>query len=71
MPPGCLPREVFLARLAGRRPRGKPRTRWRDYVSSLAWERLGIPQSELADVAGEREAWGSLLKLLSPRPDYG
>ncbi|KAI3364033.1 hypothetical protein L3Q82_010863 [Scortum barcoo] len=23
----------------GRRPRGRPRTRWRDYVSQLAWER--------------------------------
>ena len=32
MPPGRLPREVFQARLAGRRPRGRPRTRWRDYV---------------------------------------
>jgi len=40
MPPG--PREVFQARPAGMRPRGRPRTRWRDYISSLAWERLGI-----------------------------
>ncbi|KAI3352140.1 hypothetical protein L3Q82_020952 [Scortum barcoo] len=23
--------------------RGRPRTRWRDYVSRLAWERLGVP----------------------------
>ena len=36
MPPGRLPREVFLARPTGRRPRGRPRTRWRDYISSLA-----------------------------------
>ena len=67
MPPGRLPREVFLARPTGRRPRGRPRTRWRDYISSLAWERL----AELADVAGEREVWGSLLKLLPLRPDFG
>ena len=51
-------REVFLARTVGRRPRGRPRTRERDYISSLAWECLGIPQSELADMAGEREVWG-------------
>ena len=70
MPPGRLPREVFLARPTGRRPRGKPRTRWRDYISSLAWECLGIPQSELTDVAGERDIWGLLLKLLPPRPDF-
>ncbi|KAJ8007663.1 hypothetical protein DPEC_G00096500 [Dallia pectoralis] len=65
MPPGRLPREVFQARPAGRRPRGRPRTRWRDYISTLAWERLGIPQSELANVARERP----LLELLPPRPD--
>ncbi|KAK0142873.1 putative uncharacterized transposon-derived protein F52C9.6 [Merluccius polli] len=50
MPPGRLPGEVFRARPTGRRPRGRPRTRWRDYVSRLAWERLGIPQEELAEV---------------------
>ncbi|KAI3353353.1 hypothetical protein L3Q82_019888, partial [Scortum barcoo] len=41
--PGRLPREVFQACPTGRRPRGRPRTRWRDYVSRLAWERLGSP----------------------------
>uniref|UniRef100_A0A6Q2XTH9 receptor protein-tyrosine kinase n=1 Tax=Esox lucius TaxID=8010 RepID=A0A6Q2XTH9_ESOLU len=66
MPPGCLPREVFQARPAGRRPRGRPRTRWRDYISTLAWERLGFPQSELANVAWEREVCGPLLELLPP-----
>ncbi|KAL0186471.1 hypothetical protein M9458_018141, partial [Cirrhinus mrigala] len=47
MPPGRLPGEV--------RPRGRPRTRWRDYVSRLAWERLGVPPEELEEVSGERE----------------
>ena len=42
-----------------------------DYISSLAWEGLGIPQGELASVAGEREVWGLLLKLLPLRPDFG
>ncbi|KAK0137435.1 putative uncharacterized transposon-derived protein F52C9.6 [Merluccius polli] len=71
MPPGRLPGEVFRARPTGRRPWGKPRTRWRDYVSRLAWERLGIPQEELDEVAGEREVWVSMLGLLPPRPDPG
>ncbi|KAK0142304.1 LanC-like protein 2 [Merluccius polli] len=31
MPPGRLPGEVFRARPTGRRPRGRPSTRWRDY----------------------------------------
>uniref|UniRef100_A0A8C6NVN1 Uncharacterized protein n=1 Tax=Nothobranchius furzeri TaxID=105023 RepID=A0A8C6NVN1_NOTFU len=67
MPPGCLPGEVFWARATGRRPKGRPRTRWRDYVSHLARERLGIPPEELAQVAGEREVWASRLRLLPPR----
>jgi len=55
-PPRRLPLEVFQARSTGRRPGGRPGTRWRDYISQLAWVRLGIPQSELENVAGEREA---------------
>ena len=66
MPPGRLPGEVFRARPTGRRPRGRRRTCWRDYVSRLAWECLGIPQEELDEVAGEREVWASLLRLLPP-----
>ncbi|TWW71715.1 hypothetical protein D4764_16G0002120 [Takifugu flavidus] len=53
------------------RPRGQPRTRWRDYISRLAWERLGVPLEELMEVAGERAVWASLLKLLPPRPRSG
>ncbi|KAI3362929.1 hypothetical protein L3Q82_011605 [Scortum barcoo] len=32
--------------------RGRPRTRWRDYVSRLAWERLRVPPEELEEVSG-------------------
>ena len=71
MPPGRFPWEVFQARPAGRRPQGRARTRWRDYISTLAWERLRIPQSELVNVAREREVWGPLLELLPPRPEPG
>jgi len=66
-----LPLEVFRARPTGRRPRGRPRTRWRDYISRLAWECLGISQEELESVAGEKEAWGALLRRLPPRPGPG
>ena len=69
MPPGRLPGEVFRARHTWRRPRGRPRTCWRDYVSQLAWERLGVPPEELEEVSGDRDVWVSLLKLLPPRPD--
>ncbi|KAI3377236.1 hypothetical protein L3Q82_009147 [Scortum barcoo] len=33
-------------------PGRRPRTRWRDYVSQLAWERLGVPPEELEEVSG-------------------
>ncbi|XP_056625668.1 uncharacterized protein LOC130437983 [Triplophysa dalaica] len=71
MPPGRLPGKVFRAFPTGRRPRGRPRTRWRDYVSRLAWERLGVPPVELEEVSREREVWASLLRLLPPRPGPG
>ncbi|TWW76581.1 hypothetical protein D4764_13G0012430 [Takifugu flavidus] len=71
MPPGRLPGAVFRVCPSGRRPPGRPRTRWRDYVFRPAWERLGIPPDELEEVAGEREVWASLLRLLPPRPDPG
>ncbi|KAK3546888.1 hypothetical protein QTP86_003816 [Hemibagrus guttatus] len=64
MPPGRLPGEVFRACPTGKRPRGRPRTRWRDYVSRLTWERLGIPPEELEEVSVEREVGASLLRLL-------
>ncbi|KAI3354189.1 hypothetical protein L3Q82_018729, partial [Scortum barcoo] len=45
---GC-PLDASLGRCSrrvppGEGPVGRPRTRWRDYVSRLAWERLGIPR---------------------------
>ncbi|KAK3519395.1 hypothetical protein QTP70_027532 [Hemibagrus guttatus] len=65
MPPGRLPGEVFRACPTGKRPRGRPRTRWRDYVFRLAWERLGVPPEELEEVAREREISGWWEKKLS------
>ena len=52
----------------GRRPRGRPRTRWRDYVEDLSWSRLGIPAEHLSFVAEDRGAWRLQLELLPPRP---
>ena len=66
MPSGHLPGEEFLACPTGRKPRGRPRVRRRDYPSHLAWERLGIP---LEAVAGVREVWASLLSLLPLYPN--
>ena len=40
----------------GRRPRGRPRTRWRDYVEDFSWSRLGIPTEHLSFIAEDRDA---------------
>ena len=52
----------------GRRFKGRPRTRWRDYVEDLSWSRLGIPTEHLSFVAEDRYAWRLQLELLPPRP---
>ncbi|KAK3517712.1 hypothetical protein QTP70_016085 [Hemibagrus guttatus] len=66
MPPGRLSGEVFRACPTRKRPRGRHRTHWRDYVLRLAWERLGVPLEVLKEVTREREVWASLLRLLPP-----
>ena len=71
MPPERLPRKVLDARPTGRRPRGRPKTRWKDYISRLAWERLGILPEGVEEVAQDKEIWRSQLELLPPRPDSG
>lgn len=43
--------------------RGRPKTWWRDYISHLAWKCLGVTQKELESIAGEKEAWDTLLWL--------
>ena len=30
---------------------------WRDYISRLAWEHLGVLSKELEETAGKREVW--------------
>lgn len=60
-------RQVFWARLSGQRPRDRPRTRWRDYIFRLAWERPRLPQEELEIIACEREARNTLLSLASDK----
>ncbi|KAK3564250.1 hypothetical protein QTP86_011970 [Hemibagrus guttatus] len=68
MPPGHLPGEVFRACPTGKRPRGRPRTRWRDYVFRLAWENLGVPPEELEEVARKREERKCLFSHAARKP---
>ncbi|KAI3371765.1 hypothetical protein L3Q82_024317 [Scortum barcoo] len=57
MPPGRLPREVFQACPTGRRPRGRPRTRWRRLCLSAG---LGTPRGPPGRAGGSVWGEGSL-----------
>ena len=48
----------------GKRASDLPRTRWRDYISDLAWFRLGVDPAELSEIAVDCEVFGlaTLLK---------
>lgn len=63
--------DVFRACPSGRRPKDRPRTHWRDSISLLAWEHFGVPKEELESIAGEKEAWNTLLSLLPPQFNFG
>ena len=68
MPLERTAKKLLCSTPIGRRPRGRPRTRWRDYVEDLSWSRLGIPAEHLSFVAEDRDAWRLQLELLPPRP---
>ena len=68
MPQERLVKQILQATPTGKRPVGRPRTRWSDYITELAWFRLGLERSELAEVVEDREHYRELLELLPPRP---
>ena len=68
MPQERIPKQVFLAKSNGKRPIGRPRTRWQDYIANLGWNRLGLHPTELDEVTMNRDVWRLLLGLLPPRP---
>ena len=56
MPQERTAKKLLCSTPIGQRPRGHPRTRWRDYVEDLSWSRLGIPAEHLSFVAEDRDA---------------
>ena len=57
MPQERLPKQALHAKANGRRPVGRPRTRWTDYIEDLGWNRLGLHSSKMVDVIKDREVW--------------
>jgi len=61
MPRERLPKQAFLTKIKGKRPAGRPRTRWEDYIEDLRWNRLGLQPSEMLEVVADRDCDGSIL----------
>ena len=68
MPQERLPKQALHAKANGRRPVGRPRTRWTDYIENLGWNGLGLRPSEMMEVMEDREVWRLNLELLPPQP---
>ena len=47
---GRLPKQALHAKANGRRPVGRLRIRWTNYIKDLGWSRLGFYPSEIMDV---------------------
>ena len=70
MPQERLSKQTLLAKANWRRPVGRPRTRWTDYIEDLRWNRLGLRPSKMMEVMENREIWRLNLELL-PRNPHG
>ena len=68
MPQERLPKQALLAKADRRRPFGRPRTRWTNYIEDLGCNHLGLHPSKKIDVIEDRELWRLNLKLLTPQP---
>ena len=68
MPQERLPKQGLHAKANGRRPVGRPRTRWIDYIKDLGWNFLGLRSSKMMEVMEDNEVWRLNLELLLPQP---
>ena len=70
MPQERLPKQALHAKANGRRPVGRPRTRWTDYIEDLGWNRLGLRPSEMMEVM-EAVRCGGLISSYCPSNPHG
>jgi len=68
MPNGRLVRQDLLAKPTGKRPRGRPRPKWSNCISDLAWSRLFVEPAELSKIAVDREVFQVLMWMLPSQP---
>ena len=71
MPSGKLPKQALHAKANGRRPVGRPRIRWTDYIEDLGWNRLGLRPSKMMEVMEDREVCCGSILSYCPRNPHG
>ena len=64
MPQEQLPKQTLYAEVSEKRPVGRTRTKWFDYIEDLGWNRLGLHPREVRSVLVDREVWRLNLELL-------
>ena len=57
MPQERLPKQALLVKAHGRRPVGRPKTRSKNYIEDLGWNRLGLYPLKLMNVMKDCEVW--------------
>jgi len=68
MPQERLLKQALLAKVKGKRPVGRPRTHWEEYIEDLGWNRLGLQPRKMLKVVADRDVWLLIFELLSPQP---
>ena len=68
MPQKRLFIEALLAKANGRRPVGRSRPRWTNYIEGLRWNHSGFQPSKMMDLMEDREVWRLNLEQLPPQP---
>ena len=61
MPQQRLPKQALLAKANDKRPLGRPRTRWTNYIEDLGWNRVGLHPSEKMKVMENRSPQGKVV----------
>jgi len=64
MPQKRLPKQAFFVKVKGKRPLGRPRTFWENYIEDFGWNRLALQPTEMLEVAADRDVWRLNLKPL-------
>jgi len=68
MPQERLSKQALLAKVKGKRPVARPRTRWADYIEDPGWNRLGLQLGDMLEVVADRDVWRFNFELLPQQP---